>query len=260
MTRVLLGTVAIEPNRWGTIRSDQSPTTRVHEHLAAIAAAGFDGIELWEGHLTPDLADQARAAGVPLEIFNSYVGFDDGDDGARLSVAANVAATGARAVKINVGNDPAAELAYAERLGRFVEALPDGSAALCECHRGISIAEDPVVAARILTAAGPRAHALVHTHDDDAQLRACFDAYGDRISHVHVNLLDFATLTHPRLEQVVDRLGSTVETIRSQGFDGSWTIEFVAGLLTDLDEPVGLVDQASRDLVVLRSILDKDPT
>ena len=260
MTEILLGTVAIEPNRWGSITPDRHPRTSVAEWLDRIAAAGFDGLELWDGHLVhaaPSARDRLLSSDVPIRIFNSYVGFDDPDDAERRAVAELVATSGARGVKFNVGNDPALEGAYTERLATWLEALPDDVAAICECHDGISIAEAPTVAARILDGAGPshRAQALVHTHDSVERLAAKFDALGDRITHVHVNLLDFATLSHPRLAEAEDRLGTCVDQLRGYGFDGSWTIEFVAGVLSDDDHPAALLDQAAADLTVLRRLL-----
>ena len=46
-----------------------------------------------------------------------------------------------------------------------------------------------------------------------------------------------------------------VELLRSLGFRGSWTIEFVHGLLTERDHPAALLEQAADDLAVLRSVL-----
>ena len=48
---VLLGTVAIEPNRWSTVDSSGAPVADLFERAAAISSAGFDGLELWERHL-----------------------------------------------------------------------------------------------------------------------------------------------------------------------------------------------------------------
>ncbi|MBX3314101.1 MAG: hypothetical protein KF906_07255 [Actinobacteria bacterium] len=263
MPEVLLGTVAIEPNRWGTIRPDRSPSTRLSDWLDRIATLPIDGMEVWEGHLAGvDDAERARVLGgpVPVRIYNTYVGFDDPDDRHRRSVAAAVAESGARAVKFNVGNDPAAEAAYGDRLAVWLDDLPDDVTAICECHAGISIAEDPTVAARILDTAGPpeRAQALVHTHADAALLDATFDALGERVTHVHVNHLDTATFTHPTLAAVEDELGATVARLRDHGFTGSWTLEFVTGVLTADDHPAALLDAAAADLDVLVRILE-DP-
>ncbi len=172
-------------------------------------------------------------------------------------LASGVRRIGSRAVKFNVGNFPADEDGYVERLSRWIDQLPSGVAAVCECHQAISIAEDHAVAARIFDRTVPvgRLQALVHTHDAPDLLRAKFDAYGDRITHVHVNFLDFGEMTHPRLHDVVDELRAFRDLVTSLGFDGSWTLEFVAGLLTDRDEPAVLLDQAAQDLSTLRAVV-----
>ncbi len=261
MSEILLGTVAIEPNRWGTITADRAPVVRVADWIAAIDGAGFDGLEIWDGHVTaaPDGdVDRLRSV-LPLALFNSYADFGPGDDAARSREAAAewTARCGSRAVKFNVGNDPADEQGYVERLASWIGELPGDTAAMCECHQGISIAEDPLVAARMFDQVGPadRLQALVHTHDAPDLVRAKFDAYGDRITHVHVNFLDFTVMTHPRLGDVVERLGEFHRLVTDLGFRGSWTLEFVAGLLTEDDTPAVLVEQATADLTVLREVL-----
>jgi sugar phosphate isomerase/epimerase len=256
---VLLGTVALEPNRWSTVDPSGVPVADLAAIAPRIAATGCDGLELWERHLPDDLSAAVTLLTElpPVMVFNSYVGFDRDDPAALADVAAQVRTTGARAMKFNVGADPALEDAYAERVAALVELLPDDVVLLCECHERISIAEDPAVAARILSAAGPpeRVAAIVHTHESADHLRARFDGYGDRIRHVHVNHLDPTTAAAPPLAAVADDLARTVDLLRTLGFDGSWTLEFVEGVLTDHDEPAALVAQAAEDLGVLRSVL-----
>ena len=257
--QVLLGTVAIEPNRWATVDPSGAPSIVLADWLPAIAGAGFDGIELWERHLPDAPADAAPVieGPPPITVFNTYVGFDTADPAERTAVARRVARTGATGVKCNVGNDPRLVDAYGDRLAAWLDDLPAPVAVLCECHAGISVAEDPVVAARIFDRAGgrDRMQAIVHTHEPSDQLRARFDAYGDRITHVHINHLDLATASVPTLAATRVRFEATVALLDELGFGGSWTIEFVHGLLTDGDEPVALLDQAVEDLAVVRSVL-----
>lgn len=238
---VLLGTVALEPNRWRRGEAiDLAP------FLDDIAAAGFDGIELWERHLS----DAVLAHPLPVTIFNTYASFDDADPARRRAVASAAEAAGAIGVKFNVGNDPSAVDAYAERVESW---LPPGITPLCECHAGISVAEDPALAAKLFAAAGPSVGAIVHTHESEAHLRTRFAAYGERIRHAHVNFLDEGRA--PRLADRRDDLAATVALLRSLGFDGSWTIEFVEGTSTERDVPALLLAQAIEDLGVLREVL-----
>ena len=257
---VLLGTVAIEPGRWA--RGEQRPAPiALSPWLDAAAAAGFDGLEVWERHLTDAGSAEVDAVlshDLGVAVFNTYTSLDDADTAGRAAVADWAHRSGASGVKFNVGNDPSSEAAYADRIAAWLELLPEETALLCECHHGISIAEVPATAARIFDAVGAadRLGAIVHTHESPDHLRERFDAYGERIRHVHVNFLEFGErVSAPRLSDIVDRLASQVELLRSLGFRGSWTIEFVHGLLTADDHPGATVAQATEDLRVLRSVL-----
>lgn len=256
---VLLGTVALEANRWGTVDPSGEPLTDVAEWVDAIAAAGFDGLELWERHLPVDrdAAAPLLAGPLPVTVFNSYVSFDDDDPALRGGVAERVARCGSRAVKYNVGADPTRLDAAAERARTWLDQLPPETAILCECHEGTATADAPTAAARFFDVIGKadRVQAIVHTHDDADELRAKFDAYGDRITHVHVNYLDPSILSAPPLAERRAELAATTRLLDELGFARSWTIEFVHGLLTDHDEPGPLLDQAAADLTVLRDVL-----
>lgn len=257
---VLLGTVAIEPSRWDR-RQDRAAPIRAAAWLDTIAVAGFDGLEVWERHLTEASAEDVAAMSahrLPVTVFNTYVSLDDPDPVGRTTVSDWVRRSGATGVKFNVGADPAAEGDYAARIHAWLEDLPDGTSLLCECHQRISIAEDPSVAGRIFDRVGApdQLGAIVHTHDSDEHLRACFDVYGDRIRHVHVNHLRFTDgLTAPGLDEIRDHVAGKVGLLRSLGFDGTWTIEFVRGVSTSDDRPEVTVAQAASDLAVLRSLL-----
>lgn len=263
---ILLGTVAIEPARWADFLADPDdgaappvPIT-LSSWMDPIEAAGFDGIEVWERHLTiadPDEATRVIDHPLGIDVFNSYVSLDDPGDTDRSTVTEWVGRTGSTGIKFNVGNDPSTRGEYAERIAAWLDELPPTVALLCECHQGISIAEDPATAAAIFDGAGPpeRLQAIVHTHEDPDHIRERFDTYGDRITHVHVNFLDFDALSVPRLADIRDRVESQVELLRSLGFHGSWTIEFSHGVMSENDEPGYLLEQAAGDLRVLRDVL-----
>ncbi len=260
MAVVLLGTVAIEPNRWATVDPSGQPTTELSAWLDAIADARFDGIELWERHFSAvDDSEAGRIVEHPLEtrVFNTYASFDEPADDVRRAAATNAGRTGASGVKFNVGNESDQRDLYADRLAAFVDDLPAGTAALCECHSGISIAEEPAVAAAIFDRAGSadRVQAIVHTHESLDHLRTRFDAYGDRITHVHVNFLGVGDPGAPPLANVRTELEARINLLDQLGFAGTWTLEFVHGLLTDADRPGPLLEQAAVDLTLLRDLL-----
>ena len=255
MTEIHLGTIVLEPNRWFGVTKDRWGTTVVSEWLDRIADAGFDGIELWEAHFRDAEPAEQQAIldhPLPVAVYNTYVSFDDEDDADRLTAAELIARTGAHKVKWNTGaeRDDASLDAYAQRLSRWAAALP-GVELVCECHDG-SAMDDPDAAARVLAAGS---NALFHTHDDLDLIRAKFAAYGERISHVHVNHLFTGS---PKLADIHDELTEKVELVRGLGFDGTWTLEFVHGTGGDHDNPDVMMAQAAEDLAVLRTLLPRE--
>lgn len=258
MTQIYLATIALEPNRWFGVTQDRWATINAGEWLGRIRDAGFDGIELWEAHATEASPSERSAIfGHDLggAVYNSYVSFDDESDTARRQAAETARLSGAEKVKWNTGadRDDASLDACGERLARWVSELP-GVQTVCECHDG-SAMDDPLAAAKVLAAGGPpeAVGALVHTHDSPDLLRARFDAYGERICHVHVNHLN---LKSPPLADIRDEFTATASLLRDLGFDGTWSLEFVDGTLSEHDnEPEKLFAAAVADLGVLREIL-----
>jgi sugar phosphate isomerase/epimerase len=250
---ILLGTVAIEPNRWGQLDAHKRATINVVEHLERITEAGFDGIEIWEDHFVEaNEADRAALRG-HVEVYNSYVSLDDPDPAERCAVAALAAQTAATGIKFNVGNNLAAESDYIDRIAAWLDQLSERQRLMCECHAGISLAEDPATAARIFDAAGPasRLQAIAHTHDGAELLRKKFDAYGDRITHIHVNYLPDS----PPLRDHAKEVESTVALVGSLGFNGTYTIEFSNGVLDIEATPSELLTNAIDDLTALSEVL-----
>lgn len=253
---VLLGTVALEPNRWGVLSQDRRPHLRVADWIGVAEEAGFDGVELWENHATlasdEDLV-RLQSSSLPLAVFSSYASFEEEGDASRDAVAAWVGRLGCAAVKFNIGNDAAHLDAYIERLDRFAARLPAEVRLICECHAG-TVAEDPATAARVLSAVGDaeRLQALVHLGDEPAHTGAMFDALGDRIRHVHVNFLRQGA---PPLVDIADDVHARIERLRKHGFSGSHAIEFVNGVGSERDQPAQLIEAAVRDLAALRSAL-----
>lgn len=252
MTQINLGTIVLEPNRWFGVTQDRWGTTVVSAWLDRIATAGFDGIELWESHFRDAEPSEQQAIldhPLPVAVYNTYVSFDDEDDTDRLAAAELIRRSGAAKVKWNTGSerDGASLDAYAQRLSRWAAALP-GIELVCECHDG-SAMDDPEAAAAVLAAGS---NALFHTHDDVDLIRTKFAAYGERISHVHVNHLFTGS---PKLADIRDELTEKIALVRSFGFDGTWTLEFVHGTGGDHDDPEAMMAQAAEDLAVLRTLL-----
>jgi hypothetical protein len=86
-------------------------------------------------------------------------------------------------------------------------------------------------------------------------IRAKFDAYGDRISHVHVNHLFTGS---PMLADIRNELEEKITLVTELGFAGTWTLEFVHGTGGEGDQPEPMLAQAVEDLAVLRDLLGSD--
>ena len=251
---VLLGTVALDPNRWGTVTGRREASIPLSPWLISIATAGFDGLEVWEPHLRaaePEV-DAVLTGPLPTVVLNGYAALEDAEH--LQALTALIEESRAAAVKTNTGADASRLHQEAQTAAQWLDRLPSGVRLLLECHHGTAIADDHSAAARFLAEVGPAdlVQAIVHTHEDSEHVRARFDAYGERITHAHVNHLD-AGSAPPLVD--VDDLADRVALLRSLGFRGSWTIEFVHGLLTARDRPEVLVEQAIADLAILRQVL-----
>lgn len=257
MARIFLGTIALEPNRWSGVTTDRRSTIVLSHWLDAIADAGFDGIEIWEPHLREADDDEVAAVldhWLPIAVFNTYVSFDKPDDNERREAAEWVRRSGATKVKWNTGpaRDGGALAAYGDRLARWGDLLP-GTALVCECHDGTAM-DDADAARRVLALGGApgSVQALVHSNDGAERIRAKFAAYGERITHVHVNHLDRGS---PPLVEIAEEIETTVTLLDQLGFAGTWTIEFVHGTGGPHDRPDRNLAQAIEDLAVLRALV-----
>ena len=77
-----LGTAALEIYRWAPAcpMEIRPVSLQISEWAEKIAAAGFDGIELWEQHsLNVSVTEKARQNRLlaPLAVYNTYLPFDD---------------------------------------------------------------------------------------------------------------------------------------------------------------------------------------
>ncbi len=262
--QIYLGTVAIEPNRWGLAEPGGRPLTKVSEWLPVISEAGFDGLELWERHArsVPDEELIAlMASEVPIEILSCYTSWDEPDDFDRAETAAWIGRVGARGVKFNVGSDPDSIGAYTDRLKRFEALVPDGARLLCECHFG-TVAEDPEVA-RIMfdtVADTDRLGAIVHLHPMATdEWSAPLGVLGDRVRHVHVQVAEVSQST--AADELSELLRPAAEAISTVSPAATWTIEFSNGMWGfgrddgDDDNPAYILESARRDLAALRAAL-----
>jgi len=245
--QIYLGSVLLEFNRWA---KERLPTFRVSEWADRSAAAGFDGIELWENHYArTDPAERAalQTAQLPVTIFNSYVTLRADGETARQRVAAFVCALRAPAVKFNVGADPET-LASELRTAREWAAGMPGVRLLCECHPGTAL-EDAAAAAAAL-ADYPEIGVIVHPFSR-ADLPGWLRHLGPKIRHAHVQVVD-AQQRRRRLCDQPTLARERLAMLREGGFSGSLTIEFTAGVGAAPENREALFAAACDDLAFLR--------
>lgn len=254
---ILLGTIALEPNRWTT----RTPSFRVSEILPWVREVGFDGLELWGPHFA-DSDDEERSALIdlspPVLVYGGYTSMRADGAAGRVMEAEAAAMLSARMLKFNQGADPAAFDEEVANVLQWLDILPPSTALLCECHPGTTV-DTPAAAARAF-ARWPEdrvfaiVHPLVLTPDE---LDGWFDALGKRIVHAHMQTRTSDGVFLSLVEDQ-ERLYKRVEQMRARGFIGSWTIEFVKGTRTESDLLPYLMEQASADLITLSSVLGRE--
>lgn len=244
---ISLGTVLLEANRWA---KDRTPTYRVSEWLERIAAAGFDGIELWENHATLAGSEERsalRGSTVPVRVFNSYVPLDAGGEKARRDVAGLVRELNAGALKFNVSNSPETLESQLHTVREWASLMP-GVDLLCECHPGTAL-EDPAVAARALVGF-PEIGVIVHPFSSP-DLATWFEHLGPRIRHAHVQMRD-PEWRWLRLRDRPALVRERLAILRGAGYAGSFTVEFTAGVGAAREDLEELFASACDDLAFLR--------
>jgi sugar phosphate isomerase/epimerase len=265
--RIYLGTILLEPNRWPD-RPDAKfslaqrlcrgraalPAVRVSPWLERAKADGFDGAELWENHaLLCDDAEFAKlcATPLPIAVYSSYFGLDDGDAEWREVAAEAVRRLNASGVKYNFGAEPARREVYLRNLRAWAEMLPPDVRIVCECHLG-NLAETPAAAAALLAELGDdRFQATVHLVESYGKhpLEEWLAALGPRVGHVHTGHL---------VEKGREWTRRMVGLLRQHNFAGSLTIEFTTGIEWGKPAPdlETLYDCAVADLRLLREAME----
>jgi sugar phosphate isomerase/epimerase len=250
-----MASILLESNRW----TSRVPSYHVSDWIGRFREAGFDGIELWENHALKASDEERcriRESGFPVAVFNSYVGFGENDMERehRHHAARLIQLFDAPAVKFNMGKKPTELPGELERLQEWAAMLPMNCRLLCECHPGTSL-ETPKAAVRALAALpAERLAAIVHAPVEPAQLQAWFDALGGRIAHVHLQARgeDKRLL---RLDSDEQQMRANVEVLRSNGFAGSFSIEFTEGVRAPVENIDELFRNAVADLHFLRRLI-----
>ncbi len=248
---VYIATVCLERTRWGK----REPSYSVSEWLPRFQHDGFDGIELWSYHYSrAEHEEQERLhESAPIAIYNSYVAFTDEDAAEREQEAEAITRLGAKAVKFNVGRDPAFLSQYKKNLLRWADALPTACKLLCECHPGTPLETPDAAAAFHADLPSDRFGIIVHIGNTELdELTEWGDTFGDRVWHLHVQ---FRTPNRdpsdPTCRAQLDKLFAAV---RESGFNGSATMEFTRGIGRDEDIET-IYKNACSDMRYIRSQL-----
>lgn len=220
--------------------------------------AGFDGLEIWEGHwLRADPAEQALLSRpeTGVRVFNSYlaVGRATPEETAAFGNAVRSFLPGIRGIKFNLGGPPAsldAEIAAASAL---LDTAPPSVGFWCECHSR-TVAETPEAAGIAFSRWGDRFGAILHPIGMPAErMRAWFEATGGRVRHLHLQPRD-ANGRFIRMDRCAKAVADAFAELRALGFSGSASVEFVEGSATPGEEVDRAFEHAVADLAFLRQI------
>lgn len=230
MKPIYLATVALEKNRW---EADHIPTFNVSDFLPKAKQDGFYGIELWEYHYTK-ASDEEKSKLASFDIpyyFNTYLSLVEYDETAYKQIADAVKALNAKGVKFNFGPsygctpDIPKQIENAKRLA---DMMPADAKLLCECHPN-TVLEVPETAGEVFEQLDKeRFGAIIHMSTKKDFVDRCFDAYGDRISHIHCAYRgpemdgDFRDM-----DDGTGYVADMMDYFDGKGFNGSLSVEFI---------------------------------
>ncbi len=253
MNRFLINTVLLERNRWETHRT---PSILVSEWMDRFMEDGFDGLELWENHVLKAQKEEIqflKKGPVKVDIYNSYVRFEDGYEEERETAANMIRQLQVNKVKFNLGSNSVLEDRYLENLQEWKGQLPAGCRLLCECHPG-TIMEDPEEAARIYDVLGSsQLEAIVHPFHEQHDLERWFDCLGSTITHAHVSL--YKNQAFHRLAEEEEFVKKRAAMLRNQKFVGTYSMEFAKGTAAPNETEELVYSYALQDRNYLQNLL-----
>ncbi|KGP93285.1 hypothetical protein N780_11745 [Pontibacillus chungwhensis BH030062] len=252
MPKILLNTVLLEKNRW---EGGQIPSIQVSNWIPAIKEKGFDGIELWQNHAlkaTDYERAQLKHSDLPIDVFNSYIKFEEGYENEREKIVNLVHELKCMAVKFNLGHSMEHTNMYISHVKAMLNQLPDSCQLLCECHPG-TIMEDPETAYRVFDQIGSnRVKAIIHPFHDQVNIEKWFQHLGSSITHAHVSLYNNKRFHRLNSEETFVR--KRIAKLHEHQFTGSYSIEFTAGVATRVENTDQVFTNASEDHALLRHL------
>jgi hypothetical protein len=247
---IYLNTVLPEMNRWN--RDAGELTLKVSEWTQRFSDDGFDGLELWQFHATQvdqEEVEAIRTGPCPVKIFNAYCTTEPEEADDRKKISELALSLGAEGMKYNSGKDFDRHELYVECLKEWRALLPDDFRLMCECHRGSTMADTELANKTLDQLGRDKFGMIIHGMDNPLEvLNERFDAYGDRIMHIHGNLSKNGPMSD---QAALER----IELLHRLGFNGTYSIEFTQGIRDGLTQEQ-LYTNAVRDLNILRKALE----
>ena len=274
--QLLFNTIMLEVNRWAADKTPSRPLTNL---LPAVAAAGFDELELWQYHVSSlddagfaQLQAELAANRVRCPAFGAYPvlhlqGAEAQAAEAELDALVDrAAALGARTFKIFPGR-LASDRASAEDRGRTVERLLRLADRLGEHNmrltletHGNTLCDTLDSTAALLEELAPADHIGLcfqpYTDQDTVAALAAYDRFAAAIEHVHLQnrgpdgactrLADGTWIDYARF----------LPHIAAAGFDGLLCLEFTADLFPPEGaafDPQTVIDHAAADRDFVRA-------
>ena len=276
---VILGTIALEPNRWTPFHE---PRTDVIAALPAIRAAGFDELEVWQWHVSLRNLVAVRAlrakgdeVGVRFPYLGVYPAFHlegaDGREQERLhaDMLDKAEVLGTRTLKIMLGwglkgatATPAQFARTAERFGAWYHAAKARGLGMCVELHGNTLF-DPVEVGEQFMRDHPDLDFGIcfqpYEFGDNAKTLALVDRFAGRITHLHLqapqpkdrggryDLLEGARLNYRQLLPALVRRQPRL----------TMTLEFVKDCIQDgpTFDLARVLANAQRDATFIKSIL-----
>ncbi|KGX90498.1 sugar phosphate isomerase/epimerase family protein [Pontibacillus marinus] len=250
MTSFFMNTVLLEKNRW---EEGQNPSIAVSDWLPKLRTDGFDGIELWENHSLkasePEI-QLLKHSSIPVEVYNSYVSFEDGFEQQRAQAANMVNRLRANKIKFNFGKDPERLDEYIQNFQDWKEQLPNQCTFLCECHPG-TVMEDPKIAKGVFKRIGSNdIGAMIHPFHKGTDVKSWFKHLGEKVVYAHVSLFDGSRFH--LLERYPEFVESRIQVLKENGFNGDFSLEFTEGTALENEKTEQLYHNAIRDISFLK--------
>lgn len=271
MHRVLLGSIALEPNRW---TATKEPYNRLYDMLGPVQSAGFHSIELWEFHINQlnkdeiqDVASRAADLNITFPTLALYPDFlADPDDNQMYfdQLLQRCDFLGVKKIKMFAGNKSASELSEAERSESInqIRALIDAASRF-----GITLSGE----LHQDTLCDTVDEALRTVADLDNTIGICFQpldfsstetavqdckTLSESIDHVHLQGRkdgEFSSLEDADIDYKV-----LLPLLAESGYGGDYCIEFVEGCVvekpSDFDMTV-VLERAAHDRTFVEGIL-----